>query len=517
MSGQQHDSSDAEWRAKLQGFMDWCRVLGVPLGKLRLETSSGRGLGVFTDAAIGADEVALTIPLEAVLTVSRAVRSDVGQAVLGSQVFHGERISSQALIYLVMIDGRERAESCWHPWLQLLPATFSDPLWWERCERDRLLAGTQLAFEAARHESILQDVYSGLFPALSDELPGVFPSARFTIDAFRWARSALSSRSFSLAALETLLPVAGGNVSAVAVPDSFKLTPQEESRLRPDCPAMLCPLLDFTNHCADTTVHVGLAEAGGGRPPMHLGLRVVGGVPAGAEVPNNYGACRSNLQLLLGYGFALPGNAADTLPLKLGASPAVSASTVKQQALERAGLQPEQVHELSLSKPLPAALLALLRVMVMTEKALMKRAKAAGVGALRKVSGELPTGAADAFLAALCEPLPPCVRGGCELDVLGALRQQLLRKKQLLEAVRLDPERTQNERHASHYRRGQMDIAAAALAAVDKAEGDWRQKYGIGRENAEGEEEKEKQEVKGASEPTPQGSPAKRARQGDVQ
>merc|ERR1719330_2050281 len=102
---------DGDWERRLAGFTAWCSKLGGSMSNIRLDSSAGRGLGVFTDTIIAANEVALAIPLTAVLTVACAVRSDVGQAALGSKVLQGERVSAQALMYLVMIDGRERAES----------------------------------------------------------------------------------------------------------------------------------------------------------------------------------------------------------------------------------------------------------------------------------------------------------------------------------------------------------------------------------------------------------------------
>mmetsp|Transcript_79225 Transcript_79225/g.222269 ORF Transcript_79225/g.222269 Transcript_79225/m.222269 type:complete len:525 (-) Transcript_79225:114-1688(-) len=497
--------------ALLEKFSAWCVVQGIDLSGCRLERTPDRGLSVIATRAIHDGHAALAVPLAATLTVAAVARSAVGRATLGSSALGGERVSAQALMYIVMIDGRARPESLWHPWLALLPCAYSDPLWWTAEERRRLLEGTQLAHDAARHEAQLRDVYDGLFPALSRELPEVFPAERFTFEAFRWARSALASRSFSPAALGEPPPACA------------RLSEQESSRLRNDCPAFQCPLLDFTNHDPGTVVSVGLKPlpAGtDGASERHLMLSVKGGVSAGSEILNNYGDCRSNFQLLLGYGFCVPGNAADAVPVRLGAPPNLPA--LRRGALRRAGLALDEGHALTRAEPLPPRMLAVLRVLLMTERSLIRVAKSSGVGPLKKAAaaagspeeGESADAAElqrrAAFLASLSEPLEPSAAPACEgeLAVLGALRQQLLHKLEAVAAVKLNANGGVNERNAAHYRQGQEGVLTAALTAAKNAEKDWCRRHGISsreEEEQEGEEggEEEEPEVDEEVEPEP--------------
>lgn len=477
---------DEALQGKIDRFCAWCRDIGIDLKKVRIVQTAECGLGVLAREAIGADEPALAIPWEAVLTVASVVRSPLGQAVLSSKAVEGGKVSAQALMYIAMIDGLARPESRWHAWLDLLPKEHADPLWWSAEERGRLLAGTQLLHDAARHEEQLREVYGGLFPALSQEQPSLFPSERFTFEAFRWARSSLSSRSFAEEGLEKLL--AGGSSEGVRPADS-RLTEAERARIAQDCPAVVCPLLDFTNHDPGTRVRVGLLAAEGQRPPR-LALAVEGGVAAGAEVLNNYGNSRTNLQFLLGYGFCVAQNPADTVPLRLGASPALRASAVKQRALQRTGLKLEELHELSRREPLPPRLLALLRVMLVEEGSLAEMMRPAGKKAKKAAAAE----AADAaLLAALQQPLPPeAAEPQLELEVLDALLQQLLRKRQGIRGGPAPAGASHAERHAAHYRQGQLEVLAVVIKALGSARQEWCQRHPEAlQDDEEGEEEEE--------------------------
>lgn len=431
-------SAGPEERVLVRDFFGWCAALGADVRHLDLRRDAERGLGLYTTRAIQAGDAAVSAPTEVLLTVPRAVRSEVGRAALQSRALQGCPVSAQAVMYLVMIDGRARADSFWHPWLRLLPTAYSDPLWW-RPEERASLAGTQAAHEAARHEAQLRDVYDGLFPALSEELPETFPRERYGFDAFLWARSSLSSRSFAEVAL-------GSRVDK-------PLTSEERSRLRQDCPAFMCPLLDFTNHDASLEVRVGLAPRGEG---LEVALSAGRDFSASGEVLNNYGGCRTNLQLLLGYGFCVEGNPADSLPLRLGAPPL---SSRLRAALRESGLSFEEVHEATRAEPLPRRMLALLRL---------------AVGGARGVKG--------GSLEALCRPLPPRRRPG-EPEVLAALRRQLLQKRRVLAVPCAGS--------AALYRRGQLEIVDASLRAVSSAKLAWSRHT---REEAEEERPQERDE-----------------------
>ncbi|CAJ1437881.1 unnamed protein product [Effrenium voratum] len=133
----------------------------------------GLGCGLLATQPIAAGEV-VSVPVGCVLTLPAAARSVVGQALLRRLEGQG-RVSAQALMYLVMIHGRHEASSAWHEYLRQIPWRHGDPLWWAPGERRQRLAGTQLLHDADRHEAQLRAVHGALFPALSREMPHLFP------------------------------------------------------------------------------------------------------------------------------------------------------------------------------------------------------------------------------------------------------------------------------------------------------------------------------------------------------
>lgn len=458
---------------RISNFCCWCKELGVDMSRIQIKRTKDRGLGVFSMQDLGARDVVVSIPIHAVLTVAKAVRSDIGQAVLCSRTTQSARISTQALMYIVMIEGRAKLESKWHAWLNLIPQEYGDPLWWTPQERARLLAGTQLQHEVARHEAQLSEVYQSLFPALSEENPELFPAEQYTWDAFRWARSALASRCFEETALDTL--IAGGHMTSeiANLIAKEKLGTQEESRLMHDCPAIVCPLLDMINHDPGATMHVGVVQCED-QTVCKVGLMITEPVVlAGAEVLGNYGNCRSNGQFLLGHGFCVHRNGSDTLPLRLGASPALSANPIRQHALRLSGLCIDEVHGISSEGTLPRRLIALLRVMLMATpvlKKLIHSAEADSEGHEAK--------AQETFLTALTKDRQPSLKDAKhELEVLGALRQHLLHKKRTIEdGMPTDRNDSHAECHALYYREGQLRAIAAGLRTVQDTEQLWQMK-----------------------------------------
>lgn len=476
---------------KIEFFSSWCRGIGIDMARLRICSTVDRGLCVIATESIAANEIALCIPLDAVLTVAGVARSELGQQVLESKALGGNAVSAQALMYMAMIDGRARSESHWHPYLNLIPAEHSDPLWWSAAERERLLSGTQLLHDAARHEEQLREVYASLFPALSQELPSWFPAERYTFEAFRWARSSLSSRSFSDTVLENVLcdgSPAGAHDGTRAA--CTQLSPGEHARLVLDCPAILCPLLDLTNHDPGAAVRVGLIPRA---QRTHVGISVQACVAAGCEVLNNYGNGHTNLQFLLGHGFCIPHNLEDTFPLRLGASRAVKGSAVKQRALQKCGVQLDELHQLSRQQPLPPRLLASLRILLLDDRSLARKMRIFDRKVLcfgterRAFEQEDSQVVKDSLLDILTQPLKPTAsEPHCELDVLDTLYQQLSQKKQAIDGKPVPAQAVIAERNAAHYRAGQLEVLTLALEAVDSAKQAWCRSHGFAVDGEEG-------------------------------
>ncbi|CAE8647948.1 unnamed protein product [Polarella glacialis] len=104
------------------------------------------------------------------------------------------------------------------------------------------------------------------------------------------------------------------------------------------------------------------------------------------------------------------------------------------------------------------------------------------------------------LLATLQEPLPPMEpEPHCELEVLDALKQQLLQKRAAIispleRPATAKPVAGNNERNAALYRQGQLEVLAAALQAVDGAQRTWCERHGVDLDEGEEEEDLEEDE-----------------------
>ncbi|OAA67494.1 SET domain protein [Cordyceps fumosorosea ARSEF 2679] len=190
------------------------------------------------------------------------------------------------------------ASSFWHPYLQCLPqpgGASSEwrllPPFWDDDDAE-LLDGTNLEVGLARVRGDLRREIAAIQAALRQDHPEEAEATdrrladRFTPDLYRWAYAVFSSRSFRpslvLAAAQRRLVPAG-----VAV-DDF---------------SVLLPLLDVGNHDMTAPVRWSILDDGCELRPGRAHAA------PGEQVFNNYGA-KTNAELLLGYGFAIPPSAA---------------------------------------------------------------------------------------------------------------------------------------------------------------------------------------------------------------
>ncbi|KAL8639288.1 MAG: hypothetical protein Q9226_008885 [Calogaya cf. arnoldii] len=183
-------------------------------------------------------------------------------------------------------------DSFWFPYVRLLPneAEMSTPLWFKD-EEFIYLKGTNLLSKdgpreqtsVGRWEGMHREQWEQAIAALKDagELAG-----EFTWELFLWAGTIFSSRSFT------------SNLLLMSNNDSFPL---------------LYPVIDIFNHRFDAKVEWQL-DAG------NFGLCLTERTEQGQQIFNDY-ARKGNEELLMGYGFCIPGNPCDQVAFRLGQVP----------------------------------------------------------------------------------------------------------------------------------------------------------------------------------------------------
>jgi len=282
-----------------------------------------RGLGGFATGPIHEGEEVARVPYEWALSETYAAGTAVGRAVAPLARAHPVEVIGRVVLYLVVLAERADPSARFHAYLASLPRDYDDAVCWGEEERDALLRGTNL-LEGARYRTAwLARIHSVLFPALTIAHPTLFPAEAFSLPAFCWAHSAFASRCFPH---ELSVPPASGEDprAPVHVPPSAEPGRDTNPLGYADGTPVGCmlPIVDVLNHAPRTPI-AWVREAGAVvftlTPPSGGAGGVDGRAPAvavqaGGEVCNNYGP-KSNEELVLGYGFALPDNADDTLSI----------------------------------------------------------------------------------------------------------------------------------------------------------------------------------------------------------
>ncbi|KAF8068238.1 Setd3 [Scenedesmus sp. PABB004] len=262
------------------------------------------------------------------------------------------------LILLLVLERCRGAASAWAPYVDALPERFDDPSWWAPPDV-ALLRGTRLAQAVRRYadgppeglgalhawllrlEALHRQQHGGAGGTLSAALGGWGQ----TREAVRWARSAVWSRAFAVrglraggppgsggaaepAAVVALVPVldmadhrpqlrvswrvvdapgaAGGEAAAQQVFEWTPLTPVPEVRPRAR-----------TRRGRSTPAAASL-DGAASPTPTPLASAPLPHHAKGAELFTNYGAAKSNEELLLGFGFVLQDNPNDTFLVSIG-------------------------------------------------------------------------------------------------------------------------------------------------------------------------------------------------------
>ncbi|RPB17272.1 SET domain-containing protein [Morchella conica CCBAS932] len=236
--------------------------------------------------------------------------------------------------------------SFWAPYLRILPREFDTPLYFDDEDMKWLVGCNLNAEEVKTRKKVWMEEWEAASEALRRQRSVGSRGAReYTWELFLWAATAFSSRSFPGKLLNWTT-----ESSMTEIDD-------------PDCLPALFPLIDSVNHQPLTKITWA---------PGDNALNVVSGdeIPAGGEVCNNYGP-KSNEELLMGYGFTLPGNPFDTVVLRF--LPVLSPAQESIRALQPASPFPDGIHHLSPRNPnslYPASLINLFHLLTATPEEL---------------------------------------------------------------------------------------------------------------------------------------------------
>ena len=228
--------------------------------------------GVYCNGRISAGEKILTIPYKSLQTSLLAEQSPIGRQIQNVDI---ELNSSHSTLAAFLLVERTKKRSFWQPYLQSLPQHFPTvPLFFNRAQLKELQGSQALPLTGETKKKVHQD-----YKAICEGVPSF---RKFKFKEFLWARTAITTRVFSL-------DINGIKVSA------------------------MIPLADMLNHAPAPGTRWFYANA-----DRAFVLEARRDFAPGEEVCISYGQ-KSNLRYFVNYGFVLPDNPQDTVPLRIQA------------------------------------------------------------------------------------------------------------------------------------------------------------------------------------------------------
>ncbi|RAL17555.1 SET domain protein [Aspergillus homomorphus CBS 101889] len=216
--------------------------------------------------------------------------------------------SKEATVFFLVGQYLRGPQGFWYPYLRTLPQpdTLTTPLSYEG-EDVAWLAGTSLMAAREQRGEQLRGKYEVAVRALREA--GFLGWERYTWDLYLWASTIFFSRAFSAKVLSGVI---------------------SKDQLSEENVSVLLPFFDVANHRP-------LAKVEWRAEKDEVRFVVLENVGAGQEISNNYGP-RNNEQLMMNYGFCLPGNPCDYRIVSLRAPPG---SPLQQARAHQLQMYPE--------------------------------------------------------------------------------------------------------------------------------------------------------------------------------
>lgn len=244
-------------------FERWLLDNGSKFPKLELKDYGDEVRGCHATADLDTDEVAIEIPLRCMITVEMGKETDVGRAIIASNI----DLDAPKHIFLMifMLLDRKNPHSFFKPYYDILPQTLNNmPIFWNEDEL-RILQGSYLLQQIDERNLAIQNDYNAILSVVP-----TFDSV-CTLHEFAWARMCVCSRNFGLI------------VNGVRT-------------------AALVPYADMLNHYRPRETKWQFEDSRQGFTIITLNK-----IGIGAQVYDSYGQ-KCNHRFLLNYGFSIENN-----------------------------------------------------------------------------------------------------------------------------------------------------------------------------------------------------------------
>ncbi|KAL1322183.1 hypothetical protein HN51_067114 [Arachis hypogaea] len=337
--------------AKLETFLQWLQANGVELRGCKIKyCDSRKGFGIFSDKDVS-DGVLLVVPLDLAITPMRVLQDPLLGPACRS-MFEEGHVDDRLLMMLLLTVERLRKNSLWKPYLDMLPTTFHNPLWFSDDEL-QALRGTTLYRATELQKKSLVSLYETKVKDLVKKLLTLDGASEIEVryEDFLWANSVFWSRALNIPmprsyvfpemqeARESCIPEDDGKGSQVK--QSENLTKEMMCTTTQGDTVWvegLVPGIDFCNHDLKpiATWEVdGTGSTTGAPCCMYLQSASPSPLQIDQEISISYGN-KGNEELLYLYGFVIDDNTDDYLMVHYPAEAlnTISFSESKSQLLE---------------------------------------------------------------------------------------------------------------------------------------------------------------------------------------
>ncbi|TYI73962.1 hypothetical protein E1A91_D07G165700v1 [Gossypium mustelinum] len=185
--------------AKLEHFLQWLQVNRAQFRGCNIKyCDSTKGFGIYSTNGSPEDGVLLVVPLDLAITPMRVLQDPLIGAECRAMFEEGE-VDDRFLMILFLIVERLRKNSSWKPYLDMLPTTFGNPVWFTDDELLEL-RGTTLYRATELRKKDLMSVYEDKVKELVKKLLVLDGDSESEVcfEDFLWANSIFWSRALNL-------------------------------------------------------------------------------------------------------------------------------------------------------------------------------------------------------------------------------------------------------------------------------------------------------------------------------
>lgn len=157
-------------------------------------------------APISDRELYLAVPYKAILHAHKVYDVPIlGDTIKKLNEMYNTEDQFHQLLFL-LIHEKAKADSFWKVYIDSLPKTFNNPVYWSKEELQEL-QGSSIKAEAEQEYQQLSGKFSGIKQRVFEKFPNAFPPNAFTRDNYLWAHSILDSRAIWMDGQRNLVPM----------------------------------------------------------------------------------------------------------------------------------------------------------------------------------------------------------------------------------------------------------------------------------------------------------------------